>query len=420
MKKRLMDNLGLKILAFLIAAFMWLIVVNIDNPVTDKTFSGIPVTVMNEEIVTDNNRTYQIIDNTQEVSVTVTAKRSVLNNIKADDIMAVADMKELTLGTQVPIEVTIPGYKYEKAYSTPRNLQVQIDDEAKNNFPITPTTTGTVREGYMVGEMTANPEKVTLREPKKVINSINKVVAEVDVSGLSENSTLEAKLVLYDANNNVIDQTLLANNLGKDGVSVEVTLYQIKSLPVKLDTSQVTAAEGYKVSGITVEPQEVRVSGEKKDLAGLTEIDVPAEALKVSELTQRTEKTVDISPYLPEGVTLADENASNVVVSISIEQPGAKIFEVSTSSIMVNNLTDGLQVSYDSTVDLEIQIKSPSAVLDVFSIAKKVSIDLKDYTAPGTYRVPVTVELPDGCSLVNEVSVEVVLEEADSNAPAGE
>lgn len=420
MKKRLMDNLGLKILAFLIAAFMWLIVVNIDNPVTDKTFSGIPVTVMNEEIVTDNNRTYQIIDNTQEVSVTVTAKRSVLNNIKADDIMAVADMKELTLGTQVPIEVTIPGYKYEKAYSTPRNLQVQIDDEAKNNFPITPTTTGTVREGYMVGEMTANPEKVILRGPKKVINSINKVVAEVDVSGLSENSTLEAKLVLYDANNNVIDQTLLANNLGKDGVSVEVTLYQIKSLPVKLDTSQVTAAEGYKVSGITVEPQEVRVSGEKKDLAGLTEIDVPAEALKVSELTQRTEKTVDISPYLPEGVTLADENASNVVVSISIEQPGAKIFEVSTSSIMVNNLTDGLQVSYDSTVDLEIQIKGPSAVLDVFSIAKKVSIDLKDYTAPGTYRVPVTVELPDGCSLVNEVSVEVVLEEADSNAPAGE
>ena len=87
---------------------------------------------------------------------------------------------------------------------------------------------------------------------------------------------------------------------------------------------------------------------------------------------------------------------------------------------MVNNLADELQISYDSTVDLEIQIKGPSAVLDVFSIAKKVSIDLKDYTTPGTYRVPVTVELPDGCSLVNEVSVEVVLEEADSNAPAGE
>lgn len=52
-----------------------------------------------------------------------------------------------------------------------------------------------------------------------------------------------------------------------------------------------------------------------------------------------------------------------MVVSISIEQPGARIFEVSTSSIMVNNLADELQISYDSTVDLEIQIKGPSAVL---------------------------------------------------------
>ena len=59
-----------------------------------------------------------------------------------------------------------------------RKLRAEANDEAKNNFPITPTTTGTVREGYMVGEMTANPEKVTLRGPKKVINSINKVVAE--------------------------------------------------------------------------------------------------------------------------------------------------------------------------------------------------------------------------------------------------
>ena len=49
--------------------------------------------------------------------------------------------------------------------------------------------------------------------------------------------------------------------------------------------------------------------------------------------------------------------------------------------------------------------------MSVFSIAKKVSIDLKDYTKPGTYTVPVTVELPAGCSLVNEVSVEVILDE---------
>ena len=64
---------------------------------------------------------------------------------------------------------------------------------------------------------------------------------------LSEDETVEAKLVLYDANNNVIDQTLLANNLGKEGVSVEVELLQVKSVPIEVDTSDVSAAEGYKL-----------------------------------------------------------------------------------------------------------------------------------------------------------------------------
>lgn len=412
MRKRIANNLALKILAFLIAAFLWLIVVNIDDPVGDKTFSNIPVQVVHEEVITDNNNTYQIVDNTQEVNVTVTAQRSVLDKIKAEDIQATADMKELTMRTQVPIEVTIKGYtgKYEKANANPRNLQIQIDEEAKNNFPITPTTTGTVREGYVVGELKALPEKVTLRGPKRIINSISKVTAEADVSGLSEDETLEAKLVLYDSNNNVIDQTLLANNLGKEGVSVEVNLLQVKRVPVKIDTAEISAAEGYKLGTITVEPQEVSVTGEKSVLSNVSEISIPASALQMENLTQRTETTVDISSYLPNDVSLAEENANKVVISIPVQQPGAKTFEVSTSSIVVNNLSSNLNISYDSTVDLEIQIKGPSDVLNVFSPAKKVSIDLKEYTEPGTYIVPVSVELPDGCSLVNDVSVEIVLE----------
>ena len=396
MRKRITNNLALKILAFLIAVFLWLVVVNIDDPVDDKTFSNIPVQVTHEEVITDNNNTYQIVDNTQEINVTVTAQRSVLDKIKAEDIVATANMKELTLRTQVPIEVTIKGYtgKYEKAT----------------------TTTGTVRNGYEVGSLKALPEKVTLRGPKRIINNIAKVTAEANVSGLSEDETVEAKLVLYDANNNVIDQTLLANNLGKEGVSVEVELLQVKSVPLKVDTSEVSAAEGYKLGKITVEPQEVEVTGDKSTLAEISEIDIPPSALKLEELTQRTEQTIDISSYLPSGVSLAEENANKVVISIQVLQPGTKSFEISTGSIILENIADGLSINYGSNVDLEIQVKGPNDVLNLFSPAKKVSIDLKNYTEPGTYTVPVSVELPDGCKLVNEVNVEITLENSKQSS----
>ena len=100
MRKRITNNLALKILAFLIAAFLWLVVVNIDDPVDDKTFSNIPVQVTHEEVITDNNNTYQIVDNTQEINVTVTAQRSVLDKIRTEDIVATANMKELTKDIQ--------------------------------------------------------------------------------------------------------------------------------------------------------------------------------------------------------------------------------------------------------------------------------------------------------------------------------
>ena len=110
-----------------------------------------------------------------------------------------------------------------------------------------------------------------------------------------------------------------------------------------------------------------------------------------------------------------DSNANNVVVAISVNPPGAQVFEVSTNSIVVSNLAEGLEVNYGTTVDLELQIRGPEETLDSLSLAKKVTIDLKDYTEPGTYTVPVSVDLPKGCTLVNDVQVEVVLQKTSGD-----
>ena len=90
MIKKLKNNFSLKLLAFLFAFMLWLIVVNIDDPVMTKTFTNIPVTVEHSEILTEQNKTYQIVDDTQNVSVVVSAKRRTLSKIKASDIVVTA------------------------------------------------------------------------------------------------------------------------------------------------------------------------------------------------------------------------------------------------------------------------------------------------------------------------------------------
>ena len=357
------------------AIVLWLIVVNIDDPVTTQTFNNIPVAVTNAEVLAATNQTYQIEDGTQNVSVTVRAKRSVLNKIKADNIKATADMKELTLQTQIPISVEIAGVNYESVEVSPRNLQVSI------------------------------------RGPKSVIDSISKVEASVSVSGLSEDVVTKSELVLYDSDNNVIDQSLLANNLGTEGVSVSVQVLETKSVKVEFDTSQITAADGYSVSDIKYEPDHVNVTGRAEELKKLKKISVPASALNMSGLTSKTEKVVDITDYLPEDISLTDENAGSVVVTVGIDKDGTKSYDISMGAIKVNNLANGLSLSYESADVLEIQIRGPGDILDQYKISDNVSIDLKNYQTAGTYTVPVTVGVPDGCVLESTVSVNVILEE---------
>ena len=333
MKKGLMNNWGLKILSFLLAVMLWLIVVNIDDPVTTQTFNNIPVVVTNAEVLAATNQTYQIEDGTQNVSVTVRAKRSVLNKIKADNIKATADMKELTLQTQIPISVEITGVSYESVEVSPRNLQVKLEDEETKKFPIVPKTTGTVRDGYTLGEIQAVPEMVSIRGPKSVIDSISKVEASVSVSGLSEDVVTKSELVLYDSDNNVIDQSLLANNLGTEGVSVSVQVLETKSVKVEFDTSQITAADGYSVSDIKYEPDHLNVTGRAEELKKLKKISVPASALNMSGLTSKTETVVDITDYLPDDISLTDENAGSVVVTVGIDKDGTKSYDISPAAV---------------------------------------------------------------------------------------
>ncbi len=414
MKERLTNNLGLKIFSFLAAVLVWIIVVNVDDPLTTRTYNQIPVSVINAEILASDQLTYQIVDGTQEISVDVEARRSVLDQINASDITAVADMKELTLQTQIPIEVSINGFvgQYESVTASPVNLQVKLEEEETKRFPIVPTTYGTVRDGYVMGEIKAVPEKVSFRGPKSVIESISRVEAPIQVSGLSSDGIIESGLVLYDEDNNIIDQALLSNNLGEEGVSVSVEILNTKSVPLEFDTSEIQTASGYSFVGFEFEPENLLVAGQDEDLNALEKISIPAEALSMRALTERTEQIVDVSVYLPDGIRLADENAGSVVVTINVEKDGTRTYEVTVASLAVNHLLSRFSLSYVTVDALQIQVRGPQESLDAYE--PEVSVNLSECREAGTYTVPVTVNVPEDCELENEVSVELTLTERES------
>ena len=61
MKDKLIDNLGLKVIALLFAVVLWLLVVNINDPIESRTFSNIKVNVLHEEKIRQRHGRCSII-----------------------------------------------------------------------------------------------------------------------------------------------------------------------------------------------------------------------------------------------------------------------------------------------------------------------------------------------------------------------
>lgn len=405
-------NLGLKIIALFFSIVLWVIVVNIDDPIVTKSFRNIPVSIINEEVVTNKGKTYSILDGTNTVTVNVSAKRSLFSRFTVSDIVVSADLSQMDVSTWlVPLEVSIDTIngEYESAEASPVNLQLEIEDITKKVFPVSINTIGTQEEGYVIGDLKASPKEIEIGGSQSMVDSIQKVVATVDVSGISSNRTLKAiKLSYLDSDGNSMDTSRLSNNLGEAGISVYVQVLQKKEVKLEFQVSG-KPADGYICTEVTYEPKMIEVCGTKQALQDLELITIPASEVDISGESSKKTVTVDIKPYLPDGVELTDSTANNVVVTAKIDRIGTKTIEVPVEAILVNNLNKKLSVEISSDSDLILQIEGSEEALEVLDLRNAVSIDLKEYSSPGTYEVPVYVETGEEVELVTSLTVKVVL-----------
>ena len=423
-KYRLTRNMGLKIMAFVFAAFLWLIVMNVDDPVDRKTYSNIPVIFANDDIISQEGNVYQVLDE-QNVSVVVSAKASVLKDIHSDDIVATADIKEMDTDTGlVPIQVTInnltAGDDYLSAEAVPRNIQIQVEKTGKKVLSLTVRGNGDPRDGYIVGEMTVNPKQITITGPESIIEQVETAVAWIDTEGISRDSDKTGELRLYDVYGNQVSSNQIYNNLGEDGITVHVEVLQGKTVPVAFDVSG-TPAEGYRYVECTSEPASVQIYGKSDVLQDIDAIEVPGDVLNIDGAAENVVQSVDITPYLPEGTMLEEGSTGTLSVTVVIEQEGTRTIDFLVSSIRITNLADDVQVSYQPDAEISLQFRGQQELLDVLDISNAVSVNLKNYTQEGTFSIPVDIDIPDGIEIVGSPTVEITLQKKqDTSEPSGD
>lgn len=418
MKKKLTSNLGLKILSLIFSVVLWLIVVNINDPVGTKPFYSIPVEIANKESITGQGKIYEILDGTETVDVVVRAKRSILDSLSKDNIKAVADMDQLTFMDTVAIKPYSNKYsdKIESITTKTENLKVSIENMQRNQLEIICKPTGELPAGYILGEATTDQTLVRLTGPESVISKVDKAVASVDVSGITTDISTTVELKLYDAEDNLMTSPNIVKNI--DSVKVNVKILATAQVP--LQVSAVGApAPGYIQSGeITGVPSTVVISGGRTAVAAVSMIELPGVSIEGQSSTVIT--TVKVKDYLPDNVNYAGNAAdSKITITIPIEKAGTRTLEVPVKNITLTDtpenfrgelgeLPETIQVSVSGlTADINtLDARTITGTVSWNQIMKKLGVD---NLAAGTYSGEVAFQLPDGISLSAAVNVEAIL-----------
>lgn len=423
MKKLLTNNLGLKLLSIVAAAMLWLVVLYIEDPVMYADFSPIQVTILNENVITDQGKVYQIEDNSDVISVRVRAHRSVLEKLSTDDFTATADMeKNLKYGNLVGIEVTCRNTKIESTNITKsrENVVLNVEDASTEQFNVVVVEESSPPDGYMVGTTVPEQSMIEISGPSSVVSKIRRVEAVLNASGLTTDGTVHCELRVVDGNNDIISGTDLATLefTGKtEGINVSVTMLRTKTVPLRVEYSG-TPDAGYSFSSISYKPENIEIAGTAESIADVTEIVIPGEAVNIDGITENLQTTVDITPYLPEGIRLKDSTEASIAVVVEIERKQGMTVEIPVSDIGLQNVPRGYEVDFGDLESVELIVMGTSEDLNNLNIDEiAVSLDLDQYSRAGTYTATLQVTLPDDVySLMEDVQVDFELVRGTGNS----
>lgn len=409
MKEKLLNNLSLKILSAVCAIIIWIIIVNVYDPSTSVTVSGVEVQLVNTESLTEKEYAYDVVDGSK-ISVYISGPRSIVTDIKAKDIVATADLSNVTVFSDyvdIDVKVVKDGVSASSIEIAPKTtaIRLKIENRVTKTFNIDTELVGTPADGYVIGGQQISPSSVKVTGTSSVVDSISSVKVSYDVSGATMNISDAAPIKIYDSQGTeIVDDRI---ELSKTAVDIKVNVLMTKTVPVTYKTKG-TPADGYGVSGIDQAVTEAVIAGTEDALRDVNSIDVPDSAIDVSGLNADKIFHVRLSSYLPGNIIVMSEGVVNVTVRIY--PVSERDISVPVTGIVLSNLPQGYNISFGDVTAVNITVKGEQSVLTALTVTGIIpTIDLSGIKeGDNTLRLKVT--LPANCTLKQNYTVNVTAE----------
>ena len=427
MKKLLTRNLGLKLASLLLAFVLWFLVAQIYDPKDTVTFNNIQVRLINTELLDEEGKVYEVLDNSNLVRVTVTGPQSIVKSeLRRSDIVAEADMSKLTDINTIAITYYCENISNDSVEikGNHDSVRLNVEDKTSKWIKLESNTIGDVASGYMIGNVTLDQTNIEVTGPKSAISQVDHAGVDINVTDSTTSLSANVDIKLYDADDNELVLESVKKNVNSAYMTVEVLA--TKEVPVEIEYMGVPE-DGYMATGeVESSVPTVRIAGTVSTLVGISAITVPEDRMNITGQTDNLVDIINLKEYLPSNVRLADKSFDGkITATVYIEPIVSKDLTVAAENISVTGVPDGMEAEITSTAEeynitvsglsRDVSILRDSSVTGILNLTQWMEDNGVEELTPGTYTIPVTFNLAEDITVTPDINIHIRLKNADTN-----
>ena len=427
MKKALTHNLGLKLASLVLAFVLWFLVAQIYDPKDTVTFNNIQVRLINTELLDEEGKVYEVLDNSNLVRVTVTGPQSIVKSeLRRSDIVAEADMSKLTDINTIAITYYCENVSNDSVEikGNHDSVRLNVEDKTSKWIKLESNTIGEVASGYMIGNVTLDQTNIEVTGPKSAISQVDHAGVDINVTDSTSSLSANVDIKLYDADDNELTLESVKKNVNSAHMTVEVLA--TKEVPVEIEYMGVPE-DGYMATGeVESSVPTVRIAGTASALVGISAITVPEERMNITGQSGDLVDIINLKEYLPSNVRLANKSFDGkITATVYIEPIDTKDLTIPADNISITGVPDGMEAEVTSTAEeynitvsgltRDISILRDSSVTGVLDLNQWMEDNGLEELTPGNYTIPVTFNLSEDITVDTDVNIHIRLKNADSS-----
>lgn len=427
MKKLLTRNLGLKLASLLLAFVLWFLVAQIYDPKDTVTFNNIQVRLINTELLDEEGKVYEVLDNSNLVRVTVTGPQSIVKSeLRRSDIVAEADMSKLTDINTIAITYYCENISNDSVEikGNHDSVRLNVEDKTSKWIKLESNTIGDVASGYMIGNVTLDQTNIEVTGPKSAISQVDHAGVDINVTDSTTSLSANVDIKLYDADDNELVLESVKKNVDSAYMTVEVLA--TKEVPVEIEYMGVPE-DGYMATGeVESSVPTVRIAGTVSTLVGISAITVPEDRMNITGQSDNLVDIINLKEYLPANIRLADKSFDGkITATVYIEPIVSKDLTVAAENISVTGVPDGMEAEITSTAEeynitvsglsRDVSMLHDSSVTGILNLTQWMEDNGVEELTPGTYTIPVTFNLAEDITVVPDINIHIRLKNADTD-----